>query len=410
MLAGESNNNIRWKIALLICVASALNYMDRNILAILAPVIQKDLNWTDADYAGITSLFVLSYTFMYAISGGIVDRIGTKWGYAFAVGSWSFVSILHAFAQSATHFSLLRFLLGVFESANFPAGVKVVSEWFPIKERAFGIGILSAGSAIGATIAIPLLSYISMSLGWRMAFIISGGLGFIWFIYWIRIYQQPFSHHDVTSTENKISQINIQKLLSVKESWGCISARIFIDPVVYFFLFWIPKYLHDAHGFSIEKLAFTAWLPYATMGLGTLLGGYLPKWLVENKGTNLNVIRKRMMFFSSLLIPVCCYALTNQQDILKVIFLLSAILFLHGLWSNLSLPAEVFPTEMQATITGLGGTFGGIMSFITQYFIGLAVLHFSYKPIIFLIGSAYLIAFVLVHFLIGEIGVIRKIN
>ena len=114
MLAGESNNNIRWKIALLICVASALNYMDRNILAILAPVIQKDLNWTDADYAGITSLFVLSYTFMYAISGGIVDRIGTKWGYAFAVGNWSFVSILHAFAQSATHFSLLRFLLGVF--------------------------------------------------------------------------------------------------------------------------------------------------------------------------------------------------------------------------------------------------------------------------------------------------------
>jgi ACS family hexuronate transporter-like MFS transporter len=410
MVPGENNNEVRWKIAFLICVASALNYLDRNILAILAPLIQKDLNWTVDDYARITSLFVLSYTFMYAISGGIIDRFGTKWGYACAVGSWSMVSIFHAFAQSVTHFSLLRFFLGVFESANFPAGVKVVSEWFPLRERAFGIGILSAGSAIGATIAIPLVSLISMSLGWRMAFIFSGALGIVWFICWICFYQLPFKYQVVSDDENKISQFSFLKILSVKESWGCISARIFIDPVVYFFIFWIPNYLHDVHGLSIGKMAFTAWVPYTAMGLGTLLGGFLPKWLVENKGISLNAIRKRLMLFSSIFIPVCCYALTIQQDIIMVICLLSTILFLHGLWSNVSLPAEVFPSEMQATITGLGGTFGGIMGFISQYFVGLAVLHFSYQPIFFIIGSAYLVAFILVHFLIGEIGVIKNIH
>jgi ACS family hexuronate transporter-like MFS transporter len=164
-------------MATLLCFASALNYIDRNTLAILAPAIQKELRWSDADYANITAMFVFSYTLMYAISGRIIDRIGTRKGFAFSVGSWSLVSMLHAFASSVGQFSAARFFLGITESANFPAGIKSISEWFPMKERALAVGIFSAGSAIGATIAVPLVSFIAITWGWRMAFVITGALG-----------------------------------------------------------------------------------------------------------------------------------------------------------------------------------------------------------------------------------------
>jgi ACS family hexuronate transporter-like MFS transporter len=412
------NTSLRWKIAILLCFASALNYIDRNTLAILAPTIQKELHWTDVDYANITALFVFSYTIMYAISGTIIDRIGTRKGFAYSVGSWSLVSVLHAFANSVGQFSIARFFLGITESANFPAGVKSITEWFPIKERALAVGIFSAGSAIGATIAVPLVTFIALSWGWRMAFVVTGALGFVWLLCWLRYYYLPEQSTRISEDEKALilseekdkidqshsSSVGIKWILTRKESWGCFAGRIFIDPVVYFFIFWIPKYLHDVQGLSLAEIGITAWLPYAAMGIGTILGGYFPKLLIERKNWSLNKSRKTIMLIASLAIPVFCFALTLKVGAIAAILLMSAIMLAHGLWSNITLPTEVYSKNIQATVTGIGGTLGGLMSVVTQKLIGITVGNHSYFPIFIFIGSAYLIAFLLVHFLIGRIG------
>ena len=412
------NKSFRWKIAVLLCFASALNYIDRNTLAILAPAIQDELHWTDVDYANITALFVFSYTVMYAISGRIIDRIGTRKGFAYSVGSWSLVSLLHAFAHSVGHFSVARFFLGITESANFPAGIKAISEWFPLKERALAVGIFSAGSAIGATIAVPLVTFISIAWGWRMAFVITGALGFVWLLLWLRYYHLPGQSTHITEAERELltspdegrikrdhaSAGDIKWILKKRESWGCFAGRIFIDPVVYFFIFWTPKYLHDVQGLPMAKIGVTAWLPYAAMGIGTILGGLIPKLLIERRNWTLNRSRKTIMLSASLAIPVFCFALTLPVGPGPAILLLSAIMLAHGLWSNITLPTEVFSRDVQATVTGIGGTLGGLVSVITQKLVGVTVEGDSYLPIFAFIGAAYLTAFLLVHLLIGKIG------
>lgn len=419
-----SNKSLRWKIALLLCVASALNYIDRNTLAILAPTIQKDLNWSDIDYANVTALFVLSYTIMYAISGRIIDRTGTRKGLAWSVGSWSLVSMLHALANSVGQFSVARFFLGATESGNFPAGVKAISEWFPMKERALAIGIFTAGSSIGAAVAIPIISFVALIWGWRMAFVVTGLLGFIWLVAWLRFYYLPEKHAKITDDERKLiseesknpevdqvdtKSFSILKLLRKKESWGCFSARIFIDPVVYFLIFWIPKYLQDVHGFSLSEIGMTAWLPYAAMGLGTVLGGWLPKLLIEKRTWSLDKSRKTIMLSASVAIPVFCFSLFAKVSPVMAILIISAIMFSHGLWSNITIPTEIYPRNVQATVTGIGGTLGGLMSVISQKLIGISVGNHSYLPIFIFVGLAYITTFILVQVLIGKLGTIRTI-
>lgn len=417
-MSNESNRKIRWRIGVLLCLASALNYIDRSTLAILAPAIQKDLHWTDADYGNITALFVFSYTIMYVISGRIIDQIGTRKGFAYSVGSWSLVSVLHAVANSVTHFSIVRLFLGVTESANFPAGIKSITEWFPLKERALAVGVFTAGSAIGATIAVPMVTVIAINWGWRMAFVVTGALGFVWLIFWMKYYYLPEKHPTISEDERSLilgevksendvdnaERMSIKQILLKKESWGCFAGRIFIDPVVYFFVFWIPKYLYDVQGLPLSEIGVSAWLPYAAMGIGMILGGYIPKLLIERNNWSLNRARKTIMLLSSIAIPVFCFAITTKVDALTAILLMSGIMLAHGLWSNITLPTEIYPRNIQATVTGIGGTLGGLTSVVTQKLIGVTVMHYSYLPIFIFIGSAYLIAFILVHFLIGKIG------
>lgn len=409
-------------MALLLCFASTLNYIDRNTLAILAPTIQKELNWTDIDYANITALFVLSYTIMYAFSGRMIDRIGTRKGLGISVGTWSLITILNAFATTVGQFSIARFFLGVAESGNFPAGVKAASEWFPVKERALAIGIFSAGSSIGAAFAVPLVTFVTLFWGWRMAFVITGLLGFVWLILWLKYYYLPEKHTKISAKEKALildsnsmmehavsEKVSIKKILLKKESWGCFSARIFIDPVVYFLMFWIPKYLHDVQGFTLSEIGMSAWLPYVAMGIGTILGGWLPKFLIERKNWSLNRSRKTIMLVASLAVPVFCFFLSVKVSPVLAILLISGIMFSHGLWSNITIPTEIYPKNVQATITGIGGTLGGIMGVLSQKLIGLSVGNHSYLPIFIFVGVAYLIAFLLVHFLIGKLGTMRTI-
>lgn len=412
---------VRWRIALLLCLVSGLNCLDRNTLAILASTIQKELHWTDADYANITAVFVFSYTLMYACSGRIIDRIGTRKGFAIFAGGWSLVSMLHAFAGSITQFAVVRFLLGITESANFPAGVKACSEWFPLKERALAIGLFNAGTAIGAALAVPIVSFLAFHFGWRISFLATGFLGFIWLFFWLKYYHLPQKHPHISKEEKELilsndesttfdtqTKVSLKQLLSRKATWGCFSARVFIDPVTYFLLFWIPKYLQDVQGFSLTELGVTAWLPYTAMGIGTILGGMFPKFLIDKYNWSLNKARKTVMLVASLIIPVLCYLLFSGATPFVAVGLISGIMLAHGLWANITIPSEIYPKSVQATITGIGGTLGGITSVVSQKIIGVTVGVYSYLPIFIYIGAAYLTSYILVSFLVGRLGEIKQ--
>lgn len=419
------SKTIRWKIAFLLCLVSGLNCLDRNAFAVLANTIKADLNWSDTDYADITAVFIFSYTLMYALSGWIVDRIGTKKGLALFAGGWSLVSMLHAFAGSIMQFALVRFFLGITESANFPAGVKASAEWFPLKERATAIGIFNAGTAVGGAVAVPVISFLAIVSGWRAAFVVTGLLGFVWLFFWIKYYYLPQKHPRISEEEKELilgdeqsrtvkeepkQTFKLKNLLRKKETWGCFSARIFIDPVTYFILFWIPKYLQDTQGLSLSQLGVTAWLPYLTMGLGSVMGGIVPVFLITRYGWSLNKARKSVMITASLIIPLLCFFLISGVSAVMAVLIISGITLAHNLWANITIPSEIYPRNVQATITGIGGTLGGVTSVVSQKLIGASIGVYSYLPVFIYIGAAYLISFLCVSLLVGKLGIIRKID
>ncbi len=413
---GRSSGNIRWGIAVLLFFASTLNYLDRQVLSVLAPTIQAELGLTDVDYAFITSSFLLSYTVMYAVSGTLVDRLGTRKSFLWAVGGWSIANLLHAFAKTAMQFSVFRFLLGIAESANFPAGVKAASEWFPLRERALAIGMLNAGSSAGAAIAIPLVSVIAVQFNWQAAFMVTGLLGLIWMFFWRRQYYLPQDHPRITPEERELIQdgeaeppretekTGIWRLLRMRQAWGCLCARIFIDPITYFLIFWIPKYLQEQQGLTLDQMGYFAWIPFVVLAVGTLLGGIIPRWLINRMGWSLNRSRKTVMLSASLLIPVCCAVLFNAPGMTVAIVAIAGIMLGHGLWGNITIPAEVFPRHVQGTLTGIGGTLGGVAGILSQLSVGWTVQHLSYAPIFIGIGIAYLFTLLCVQLLTGRLG------
>lgn len=418
----KRNGSVRWGIATMLFFVSALNYLDRQVLSVLAPTIQEELGLSDMDYSYITSAFLLSYTIMYAISGTIIDRLGTRKGFFWFVGGWSIANVLHGFAKTVMQFSIFRFFLGAAESANFPAGVKAASEWFPVKERALAIGLLNAGSSAGAALAVPMVSFIAITFNWQMAFVITGLLGAVWMFFWWRHYYIPSQHPRISPEELALIEedkepengtnnngYSFWQLLKIRQAWGCYIARILIDPCTYFLIFWIPKYLQEEQGLSLGELGYFAWIPYVALALGTVSGGIIPRSLI-NKGWTLDRSRKTTMLAASLLVPLFCFLLFNTTHVAIAILAIAGVMFGHGLWGNITIPAEVFPKRVHATLTGIGGTLGGVTAIGVQFMVGWTVQNLSYKPIFIAVGIIYLVTFLLVQLLIGKLGVIISLN
>lgn len=421
MLTGaitQSGSKVRWGIALMLCMSAALNYMDRQVLSVLASTIQVELNLSDIDYSYITSSFLISYTIMYGVSGRLTDKLGTKTTLMLSVGGWSLANMLHALAKTATQFSTFRFFLGFAESANFPAGIKAVTEWFPVKERALAIGIFNAGASIGAAVALPLVSFIAVYSGWQSAFVVTGVLGIVWVIFWKKYYHLPVDHPSISAQERALiaaddiqeqesKPIGLKRLLIMPKAWGCFFARILVDPVTYFLIFWIPKYLQQQQGLGLDALGYLAWIPYVALAVGTISGGLIPKFLIK-QGFTLNRARKSVMLTASLIIPSFYYLLFQSTDPWIAIVAIAGLMFGHGTWANITIPAEVFPRNVQGTITGIGGTLGGLAGIGSQLAIGWTVQHISYTPIFIAAGLAYGAAFILVNVLVGQLGVISN--
>ncbi len=404
----------------MLCLSSELNYLDRQTLSVLAETIQKDLGLTTVDYSYITSSFLVSYTIMYAVSGRLIDVWGTRRSFMIFVSGWSVANMLHALAYTTLQFSFFRFLLGIAEPGNFPAGVKAVSEWFPMRERALAVGIFNAGTAVGAAIAAPIVSLIALTLGWRYAFVITGALGFVWVAIWALVYRLPQNHPRLSAAERDLiladSQteesskelVPIRTLLGMRETWGCIAARVFIDPITYFLIFWVPKYLQQERGFDLADLGKYVWIPFVALALGNVSGGAIPRYLFS-RGWSVNRARKTTMLIISCLIPICYLLVTRVSSPALALGLITALMFGHAAWGNITLPAEVFPKRVVGTVSGFGGALGGLAGIITQLSIGWAVQNLSFAPVFAACALLYLVAFGLVYLLIGELGVIRQI-
>ncbi len=419
-MSGRPIRSVRWYIAGLLCLSSELNYLDRQTLSVLAATIQADLHLTDVDYSRITSAFLVSYTIMYAVSGKLVDVLGTRRSFLIFVSSWSVANMLHGFARSASQLAFFRFLLGAAEPANFPGGVKAVSEWFPMRERALAVGIFNAGTALGGALAVPIVSFIALQWGWRWAFVGTGSLGFVWVAVWAAFYRLPQDHPRITAEERELilsdsasepapTVVPVSRLLGMREAWGCILARVLTDPVSYFLNFWIPKYLQSERGFSLADIGRYGWIPFAALTAGNIFSGAMPRWLVS-RGWPLDRARKATMLAVSLAMPVLCFLVTRVEGPVLALGVMSALFFGHAAWGNIILPAEVFPRHVVGTVSGLGGALGGVSGIITQLAIGWVVMNLSFAPLFAAMSMTYLVAFVLVHLLIGEIGRVRDVR
>ena len=410
----QRTQSLRWVVAGLLFLSTGINYLDRQTLSILAATVQADLKIDDVGYATITSYFLLSYTIMYAISGGFVDFIGTRRSLTIAVSGWSLASMLHGAVNSASNLAFVRFLLGGFESANYPAGAKAIAEWFPLRERALGIGILAAGSAFGAAVAAPLVSYIALVLGWRAAFVCVGAIGFVWVLLWASIYHPASSHPKLSAEDRafltgspeptvKPARFGLKALLNNRRVWGCILIRVFTDPIVYFVSFWVPKYLTTVHGFTLSDIGKYVWIPFVALSAGNILGGLITSTLVS-QGFSVNRVRKTLMLGSSILMLFSGFGVAFAASPMIAIAGVTGLSLGHGLWGNIAVPSEVFPSHSVAFVSGLGGTLGGVAGIVSQYGIAWASSHHAY-PYIFIVFSVFpLLAFLAVKLLIGNLG------
>ena len=408
---------LRWYVAGLICLTTALNYMDRQTLALLAHTLETELGITTIQYSYVTAAFLTSYTIMYAVSGRLIDYLGTRRGCAIFVAGWSVVDMMHMFARTVGQFAVCRFFLGATEPANFPAGVKAVSEWFPMRERALAVGIFNSGTAIGAAFAAPMVAWVTLNLGWRYTFIVGAVLSIIWVIIWLLFYRVPQEHPWVTPEELKLIEENqpvrisskavpILEILKTREAWGCILARMLTDPISYFFAFWMPKFLQQERGFDLAAIGKYYWIPYVGLALGNLTGGAIPDYLSRH-GWSLNRSRKTTMFVASVMIPVCFVMITRVPNPVAAVVCITVAMFFHATWANMTLPAEVFEKHVVGSVAGFGGAMGSLVGAITMLLIGRTVTVGSFTPVFIIYSALPMMAFVIVCVLIKQLGTVR---
>lgn len=413
--SGFKIGNLRWLIIGLVFFITVINYIDRNTVANLAPVITKDLGLSNTEFGAITVWFLVAYTLSQAVSGKIYDRVGNKMGFVFSVVVWSVGAVLHAFATGIGSLSAFRFILGFGEAGNFPGAAKVAAEWFPQKERALAQGIFNSGVALGSILAPPLTIWLQQNYGWKTTFVFTGMLGFIWLFFWFALYYPRHEHKWLTRKENNFidegrleSQVSEQSpsyasLLKYKETWAIVLARFLVDPVWWLYITWLPKYLFDARGFDLKQIGAFAWLPFVAAGLGSLFGGWLAKFLI-GRGWSVDKARKAIIGVSCLLMPAgIAAAFVNDAGV--ALALISVVLFGFQVWINnvQTLPSDFFPKSAVGSIAGLGGMGAGIGSIIFIYSTGLIVDNFSYTPVLVTAGILAPLGTILLFALAGKI-------
>lgn len=397
--------NFRWLIVFLLFAATAISYVDRQVLTILAPTLRDELLISNTGYASILSAFLIAYTFMQPATGWLIDRVGTRLGFALIMTWWSIAAMLHAFGNSVTSFAAFRFLLGAGEAGSWSACVKAVSEWFPRKERGFANGLWGAGVSAGLVISVPAITWIKLTLGWRWAFILTGALGLSWLILWLWLYRLPDRHPavgeeelryiraDAVSAGEREQRTPYRSLLRSQNVWAVVLARLLADPWVWFYYFWIPEYLTRKAGFTPAQIGTYAWIPFLVQGLGVLLGGTLSDVLYR-RGMRIVPARFTIML-TGMILMLPGVAAAFSLDIVVIFAGISSAMFGFGLWAPnmMSLCADAFPRNAVGSVVGLSGMGAGVGATIFTMLTGWTLDHVGYAPVFVAAGTIPLLAF-----------------
>jgi ACS family hexuronate transporter-like MFS transporter len=414
--------NYRWTIVTLVFFATTVNYLDRQVISLLKPILEKEFTWTETDYSNIVISFQLAYAIGLLGFGRIIDKIGTKLGYALSLTTWSIASIAHALATSTIGFGAARAALGLSEAGNFPAAVKAVAEWFPKKERALATGIFNSGSNIGAIIAPLTVPWIAVTWGWKEAFVITGAIGLLWLIFWFIYYEVPakqkrlgkaeyeYIHSDadevVVANNESIKWI---KLLGYKQTWAFVAGKFMTDPIWWFLLFWLPSFLKTEYNMTGMQVSLPLAVVYTMTCFGSIGGGWLSGYLIKRNWMVFKARKTSMLAFALCVVPVVAAQALGKINPWLAVFVIGLAASAHQAWSaNMyTLSSDMFPKKAVGSVVGIGsmaGAIGGILiarlaGVLLDHFKGLGHIETGYYIMFIISGLAYLTAWTIIHLL-----------
>lgn len=405
----EKRGHIRWIVCGLLFLATTINYIDRQILGILAPTLQHEIGWNEIQYANIVTAFYAAYALGLLFVGRVLDRIGTKVGYTVSVIWWSLAAIATALARTPFGFGVARFALGIGEAGNFPAAIKTVAEWFPKRERAFATGIFNSGSNLGAIIAPAIVPWLALNWGWQWAFVITGAIGFFWVILWVTLYRPVENHPKLSAAElawirsdpaEPITPVSWLRLMRLRQTWAFSIGKFLTDPIWWFYLFWIPKFLNEKHGLTLGQLGAPLITIYIVADVGSIGGGWLSSALIK-RGWSVNAARKTAMLICAVCVVPIIFA-SQVKSVWSAVALISLAAAAHQGWSAniFTTVSDMFPRRAVGSVVGVGGMFGAIGGMLIATATGL-LLQFtgSYHSVFILAGSAYLVALAVIQIL-----------
>lgn len=438
-IAKSQGGYFRWVVCALLFFATTINYIDRQVLGLLKSTLQEQFTFSELDYAAIVFSFQLAYAIGLLLAGRVMDKLGTRKGFAAAIIVWSVAAIAHAVANlfpalkiptvlinppsivlltgAAAGFALVRFMLGLGEAGNFPAAIKTVAEWFPKKERALATGIFNSGSNVGAVVTPLVVPWIALHWGWQWAFIFTGAIGFIWLLFWLPLYQPPSEHPRLSAAElnyirsdppESSTPIPWKKLFPHRQTWAFALGKFMTDPIWWVYLFWIPDFLKRNHGLDLSSIGLPIVIIYLVADIGSIGGGWLSSTLLK-RGWSPNRARKTAMLVCALAVVPIIFA-AQASNLWLAVGLIALAAAAHQGWSAniFTLTSDMFPKQAVGSVVGIGGMAGAIGGMLISLVVGEILQHTgSYVPIFLIAGSAYLIALLIIHLLSPKLETIK---
>jgi ACS family hexuronate transporter-like MFS transporter len=419
----------RWTICGLVFFATTVNYLDRAVISLLKSTLTTEMHWDDGDYANVEIAFKIAYAVGLLLAGRVIDKLGTKIGYALSTALWSVAAVAHAFATSVFGFGVARAALGVTEAGNFPAAIKTVAEWFPKKERALATGIFNSGANIGAILAPASVPFIAERMGWQWAFIITGALGFLWLILWFLYYEVPMKQKKLSKAEFEYihsdkdeapvvndatgAKVSWIKLLTFRQTWAFAIGKLLTDPIWWFYLFWLPDFLESQYGLKGTQVSLPVAMVYTMSTVGSIWGGWVPMNLISKGWPVFRARKTSMLIYAFFVIPILFAQLVGGVNMWLAVAVIGIAAAAHQAWSAniFTTVSDMFPKRTTGSVTGIGGMFGAVGGILLSaavqknmfvYYRSIGKIEIAYYIMFAVCGSAYLLAWVIMHFLVPK--------
>ncbi|MCX6218490.1 MFS transporter [Spirosoma sp.] len=419
MTTTSKPNNYRWIIVILLFTATTINYLDRQIIGLLKPILEVEFSWSETQFANIVIAFTAAYAVGLLAFGWFIDKVGTKVGYAVTIVWWSVAGMLHALARSAFGFGLARVGLGLGEAGNYPAAVKTVAEWFPQKERALATGLFNAGTSIGVVVALLIVPWILNHYGWQEVFWITGAMGFVWLIFWLIFYEVPARQKRLSADEYTYitsgQEVETEKKLPIKwfrlftlpQTWALITGKGLIDPIYWFFLFWLPSYFSSTFKLDLKKPSLELMLIYTATTVGSIGGGYLSSWLIKRGWPTLKARKTVLIVFAGLELSIILAQFAT--DVWVAVGLISLAVAVHQAWATnvFTMASDLFPKQAVSSAVGIAGMAGAVGGIFFPMLVGRLLdtykaagnLSGGYNLLFTICGFTYLTAWIIIHLL-----------